>query len=139
MMLNLARIAVTLALALLLAPASAQQLCEGYGPQTPRDIASPAGANTHTIRFAPEPGQMNLCNLHAHVNAEHKGPGFSVSGGPGDHGGWKCNETASLSAAELAAPAGEAAFKGAKPGDSLEVHWVYSTCDVGRIVRERST
>lgn len=130
-MYNLARIAAGFVLTLLAAPVLAQELCEGYGPQTPRDIGSPAGDNTQAISFAPAANLMNLCNLHSHVNAEHKGPGFSISGGTGEHGGWKCNETASLSAAELAAPDGAAAFEGAKPGDSLEVHWVYSTCNVG--------
>lgn len=112
-------------------PASAQDLCKGYGPQTPRDISSPAGANPRVFNFAPAASRMNLCNIHTHTNAEHKGPGFSMSGGTGEHGGWKCNETDSLTEAELAHPAGgEGAFHGIKPGDTIEVHWVYSTCDV---------
>lgn len=110
--------------------ASAQELCRGYGPQAPRDISSQAGANARIFLAAPPASRMNLCNIHSHVNAEHKGPGFSVSAGSGDHGGWKCNETDSMTEAELAVPSGNAAFKGAKPGDTLEVHWVYSTCDV---------
>ena len=112
-------------------PASAQDLCKGYGPQTPRDISSPAGANPRVFNFAPAASRMNLCNIHTHTNAEHKGPGFSMSGGTGEHGGWKCNETDSLTEAELAHPAGgEGAFHGIEPGDTIEVHWVYSTCDV---------
>lgn len=111
-------------------PVASQDLCTGYGPQTPRDISSPAGANSRLFTSAPAASRMNLCNLHTHTNAEHKGPGFSVSAGRGEHGGWKCNETASLTEAELAAPEGDAAFKGVKPGDTIEVHWVYSSCDV---------
>ena len=89
------------------------------------------GANVQAINFAPAASRMNLCNIHTHTNAEHKGPGFSVSGGAGEHGGWKCNETDSLTEAELTDPAdGEGAFHGIKPGDTIEVHWVYSTCDV---------
>jgi len=112
-------------------PVASQDLCTGYGPQTPRDISSPAGANSRLFTSAPAASRMNLCNLHTHTNAEHKGPGFSVSAGGGEHGGWKCNETASLTEAELAAPLHSgAAFKGVKPGDTIEVHWVYSSCDV---------
>ena len=72
----------TLAVAVALStahPASAQEPCQGYGPQTPRDISSPAGTNSRTFTFAPAAGDMNLCNIHTHTNAEHKGPGFSVS------------------------------------------------------------
>jgi hypothetical protein len=79
-------------------PALAGEICNGYGPQTPRDIAGKAGSNPRVFALAPAVGEMNLCNIHMHVNAEHKGPGFSVSGGPGEHGGWKCNGTESLAA-----------------------------------------
>ena len=111
-------------------PVASQNLCTGYGPQAPRDISSHAGTNARLFTPAPAASRMNLCDIHMHTNAEHKGPGFSVSAGGGEHGGWKCNETASLTAAELAAPEGDAALKGVKPGDTLEVHWVYSSCDV---------
>ncbi|SPJ26955.1 delta-class carbonic anhydrase [Falsiruegeria mediterranea] len=114
-----------------LIPAAAQaQMCQGFGPQTPRDIALAAGANSVTFPRAPEANQMNLCDIHTHTNAEHKGPGFSVSGGTGEHGGWKCNQTDSLTEAELSMPDGSEAFHGVKPGDTIEVHWVYTTCDV---------
>ncbi len=74
---------------------------------------------------------MNLCNIRTHTHAEHKGPGFSVSAGGGAHGGWKCNETVDLSKAELEDPShGHGAMHGVKPGDRIEVHWVYSSCDV---------
>lgn len=112
-------------------PAFSQALCQGYGPQTPRDISNPAGENTRLFSLAPPADQMNLCNIHTHTNAEHKGPGFSVSAGTGEHGGWRCNETDALTADELAEPAHDSGdFHGIKPGDSIEVHWVYTTCDV---------
>ena len=111
-------------------PLASQELCTGYGPQTPRDISSPAGANARLFAAAPAASRMNLCNLHTHTNAEHKGPGFAVSAGGGVHGGWKCNETDTLTDAELAEPDGPAAFEGVKPGDTIEVHWVYSSCAV---------
>lgn len=112
-------------------PSLGQDLCEGYGPQTPRDISSATGTNSRVFTLAPAPSQLNLCNIHTHTNAEHKGPGFEIFAGPGNHGGYKCNETASLSEAELKDPAGgQGAFKGAKPGDTIEVHWVFTSCDV---------
>ncbi|MEO1470855.1 MAG: delta-class carbonic anhydrase [Pseudomonadota bacterium] len=105
-------------------------ICEGFGPQTPRDISKTAGANPKLFAFAPESEAMNLCNIHGHVNAEHKGPGFSIFAGATDDGGYACNLSTDLTAAERAPFTGEASFAGLVPGDSFEVHWVYTTCDV---------
>lgn len=58
---------------------------------------------------------------------EHKGPGFSIFAGKGKHGGYQCNDSAKLSAAELKAPA-KPVCKGVKPGDTIEVHWVHTSC-----------
>ena len=69
---------------------------------------------------------MNLCNIHTHTNAEHKGPGFSVFVSDADDGGYACNESADLSEAELAAAPG--AYGGVSPGDTIEVHWVHTSC-----------
>lgn len=126
------RIVVVTSLALgILTAASAQELCQGFGPQTPRDISKTEGSNQRIFTLAPAARQMNLCNIHTHTNAEHKGPGFSVSAGAGEHGGYQCNETASLTAAELEDPAnGQGAFGGVKPGDTIEVHWVHTSCDI---------
>ena len=103
-----------------------EELCVDMGPQTPRDIASLAGLNTVTFPFAPPAGEMNLCNIHTHTNAEHKGPGFSVFVSDAEDGGYACNETSELSEADLA-PA-EGAYEGVAPGDTIEVHWVHTTC-----------
>lgn len=112
-------------------PAVAQALCSGFGPQTPRDISRAAGANQQSWPLAPPAAQMNLCNIHTHTNAEHKGPGFSLFAGATEHGGYQCNDTNTLTPAELTDPAnGHGAFHGVKPGDTIEVHWVYSSCDV---------
>ncbi|KAA5606741.1 cadmium carbonic anhydrase [Roseospira marina] len=112
-------------------PAAADSLCQGFGPQTPRDIASTAGTNPRVFPVAPPASEMTLCNIHFHVNAEHKGPGFSISAGDGEHGGFQCNETGSLTGAELSAPEhGSSECHGVKPGDTIEVHWVHTTCDV---------
>ena len=109
---------------------NAQAICQGFGPQTPRDITQTAGTNPRLFNLAPPASEMNLCNIHSHTNAEHKGPGFSVSAGGGEWGGWKCNETENLTEAELAMPEGEAAYGKVKPGDTIEVHWVHSSCDI---------
>jgi len=103
------------------------ELCVGMGPQTPRDISNTAGLNTVTFQTAPPASSMNLCNIHTHTNAEHKGPGFSVFVDASDNGGYACNATADLTDAELL-PA-EGAYKGVVPGQTIEVHWVHTTCD----------
>lgn len=49
-------------------------LCQMFGPQSPRDIMQTEGTNPIVFSFAPPPAAMNLCNVHFHLNAEHKGP-----------------------------------------------------------------
>lgn len=111
-------------------PASqSAELCTNFGPQTPRDIASLAGKNPQQFAIARPAKQLNLCNIHFHTNAEHKGPGFSVSAGSGKFGGYKCNGTSKLTPAELKAPK-DKVCKGLKPGDTVEFHWVHSSCSV---------
>jgi hypothetical protein len=106
--------------------------CVGYGPQTPRDIDNRIGENERLFSLAPGYEDMNLCNIHFHVNAEHKAKAFSIYAGEGEHGhggGYQCNDGKSLSVEELKAPA-KNNCAGVKPGDTIEVHWVYSSCDV---------
>lgn len=106
--------------------------CEAYGPQTPRDIDSKHGKNPVTFTMAPAADEMNLCNIHFHNNAEHKAKAFSIYAGEGEHGhggGYMCGMSKSLSVAEMKAPAGKIC-KGLKPGDTIEVHWVHTSCDV---------
>jgi len=110
---------------------AAAGICTGYGPQTPRDISSATGSNPVAFKFAPASADMNLCNIHFHTQAEHKGPGFSIFAGASKHGGYQCNGSGDLTSAELAAAsAGASACGDVKPGDTVEVHWVYSSCDV---------
>jgi len=110
---------------------SKTDLCVTMGPQTPRDIASVSGKNLLEFAMAPASSELNLCNIHTHTNAEHKGPGFSVFVNDTDSGGYACNDTSSLTAAELEDPyEGKGAFKGVKPGDTIEVHWVHTSCDI---------
>ncbi len=107
--------------------------CEGFGPQTPRDIDNLAGENKRLFALAPSSDKMNLCNIHFHNNAEHKAKDFSIYAGEGDHGhggGYQCLISKELSAAELAPMEGKNNCAGIEPGDTIEVHWVHSSCDV---------
>ena len=111
--------------------ASKTDLCTDMGPQTPRDISSMTGKNLMDFAMAPASTEMNLCNIHTHTNAEHKGPGFSVFVNDSDNGGYACNDAKDLTAAELKDPMdGKGAYKGVKPGDTIEVHWVHTSCDI---------
>lgn len=113
------------------------EACKGFGPQTPRDIDSLNGDNKRIFSLAPPSSEMNLCNIHFHENAEHKAKDFSIYAGDGDgHGydsGYQCAISKELSDAELA-PTKEAVCKGKhgdlQPGDTIEVHWVHTSCDV---------
>lgn len=119
--------------------AQSPPVCQSYGPQAPRDITQKGGTNPVQFPLAPAASSMNLCNIHFHKNAEHKGPGFAKAAGKGEahgpghgHGGgagFQCNTAGALSAAELTAPA-TPVCKDLKPGDTIEVHWVYSSCAV---------
>lgn len=109
------------------ASSEALGLCLAAGPQTPRDISSKVGLNTVTFPVAPAASEMNLCNIHTHTNAEHKGPGYSVFVDATDNGGYACNATSDLTAAELAPSSG--AYQGVQPGQTIEVHWVHTSCD----------
>jgi len=111
-------------------------VCEGFGPQTPRDIDSKKGDNEVTFAFAPAADDMNLCNIHFHENAEHKAKDFSIYAGDGHEGygsGYQCNMSNQLSNAELAWQ-GDGVCSNShgdlKPGDTIEVHWVHSSCDI---------
>jgi len=106
--------------------------CEGFGPQTPRDIDHVKGSNPQTFSIAPKSKAMNLCNIHFHNNAEHKAKDFAIYAGKGDHGhggGYQCKASKSLSRSELKKPA-KNICKGLKPGDTIEVHWVHSSCQI---------
>ena len=114
-----------------LSKSDSRDLCLDAGPQTPRDISISMGQNTKLFELAPPATELSLCNIHTHTNAEHKGPGFSVFVGDGVDGGYACNDASSLTAEELLDPKKHgAAFKGVKPGNTIEVHWVHTSCDV---------
>ncbi len=110
--------------------------CESFGPQTPRDIDSVEGENSITFPLAPLASSMSLCNIHFHQNAEHKANDFSIYAGEGHDGygsGYQCSMSSSLSKAELTPTQGKICsgeHGDLQPGDTIEVHWVHSTCDV---------
>jgi hypothetical protein len=105
------------------------------GPQSPRDLTSQAGANARVFGSAPAFTLMNLCNIHFHENAEHRGGEFTTYAGNGDgHGygtGYRYDGT--LSEAELAPLAeaiGESEHGDLQSGDTIEIHFVFSSADV---------
>jgi len=107
-------------------------LCTGFGPQTPRDIDAKAGGNARVFTPAPAPEQMNLCNIHFHKHAEHRAAAYSVAAPAGPDGavaGYMCNGHADLSKRQLRAPKVNHC-QDVQPGDTIEVHWVYTSCDV---------
>ncbi|GAA0339902.1 hypothetical protein GCM10009092_00490 [Bowmanella denitrificans] len=104
------------------------EYCQGFGPQAPRDIDQLAGENQRVFSLAPPSTQMNLCNIHFHAQAEHKAAAFSKLIGEGEHAGYQCDIATNLTAAELAPPKVNHC-KGLKPGDTVEVHWVHSSCN----------
>lgn len=107
----------------------------GFGPQSPRDIDASDGANARTFEEAPMPDEMSLCNIHFHESAEHRGGEFTTYRGNGDGRGTATGFVYSgeLDDAELAPldePIGSGAYGDLLPGDTIEVHYVYSTAQV---------
>ncbi len=108
---------------------------KGFGPQAPRDIDSKEGRNPVIFSAAPDYHQMNLCNIHFHKNAEHKGGEFTTYAGNGDgHGylsGYKYN--GKLTRRELRPTKHEicpSPHGSLYPGDTIEVHYVHTTAQV---------
>lgn len=105
---------------------------KGYGPQSPRDINVKTGSDLRLFALAPSYEQMNLCNIHMHLNAEHKGGEFTTYAGNGDGkgmgSGYKYN--GKLSKAELT-PVKEPICAGEHgslhSGDTVELHYVHTS------------
>jgi len=107
----------------------------GFGPQSPRDLTSAEGANARFSGTAPSHTMMNLCNIHFHENAEHRGGDFTVYAGNGDGKGTGTGFKfdGALSEAELApiaAPIGAGKYGDLAPGDTIEIHFVHSSAQV---------
>lgn len=108
---------------------------KGFGPQSPRDIDSIKGKNRTEFSTAPHSDEMNLCNIHFHKNAEHKGGEFTQYAGNGDGYGFFTGYqyNGRLSSTELASLENEicpSKHGGLLPGDTIEVHYVHSTAQI---------
>ncbi|HRH76143.1 MAG TPA: delta-class carbonic anhydrase [Cellvibrionaceae bacterium] len=108
---------------------------KGAGPQSPRDINSTAGTNPIVFSPAPAASNLNLCNIHFHQFAEHKGGEFNTYAGNGDGQGHESGYRYSgqLSKKELAHVKHKicASEHGSlNPGDTIEVHYVHSSAQV---------
>lgn len=114
---------------------AAQTQGAGYGPQSPRDLRVSEGRNPRSFSPAPLHSFMNLCNIHFHKNAEHRGGEFTSFAGPGDGSGFGTGYQYSgrLSEPELrpvTRQIGKREHGYLKPGDTIEVHFVFSTANV---------
>lgn len=108
---------------------------KGFGPQSPRDIDANTGSNNIAFNAAPAYTQMNLCNIHFHKNAEHKGGEFTKYAGNGDGHGYLSGYQYSgvLTKAELNTTDHEICpsdHGSLYPGDTIEVHYVHSSAQV---------
>lgn len=105
------------------------------GPQSPRDIDSFAGENQVVFPVAPAYTSMNLCNIHFHKNAEHKGGEFTKYAGNGDGEGAGTGflYSGNLTDAEVAPLNREICpgeYGNLYPGDTIEAHYVFSSGQV---------
>ena len=103
------------------------------GPQAPRDIDSGWGTNKTLFKTANNIEKMNLCDIHYHWNTEHKSAAYSTFIGieGSEHSGWAIVAPASTNPAERAEKdiGGEHPI-GVMVGDTIEVHFVHTSCDV---------
>lgn len=105
---------------------------KGFGPQSPRDIDADEGRNQRAFGEAPDVTEMTLCDIHLHESAEHKGGEFTTFAGNGDGRGYGTGfkYDGELTEAELApvdGKIGESEHGDLVPGDTIEIHFVYST------------
>ena len=108
---------------------------KGFGPQSPRNIDSRTGNNRVVFAAAPAYSEMNLCNIHFHKNAEHAGGEFTKFAGNGDGDGdlsgyLYSGRLTKLESAPVDYEACPSEHGGLYPGDTIEVHYVYSTAEV---------
>ena len=109
---------------------------KGFGPQSPRDIDDIYGESAIAFTAQLPATEMNLCNIHFHKNAEHKGGEFTEYAGNGDGHGYSSGykySGAALSEAELAETAeeiGASDHGSVHSGDTIEVHYVHTTANV---------
>jgi hypothetical protein len=107
----------------------------GIGPQSPRDLTKiVAGTNPVTFAKAPSADKMHLCNVHFHQYAEHRGTAFSKEAGKGENKGFYCDKNTAKPKegghGSACKPKGKGHGTALAVGDTIEVHWVFTTCDV---------
>ena len=107
-------------------PAPLVAPCAKAGPQAPRDIDETSGENPVRFAEATPAVARRLCDIHFHKNAEHRARAYDT---PADDGaaGFVCTEWTRDRHAGETAPHG---CEGVELGDTIEVHWVYTTCNV---------
>lgn len=108
---------------------------KGFGPQSPRDIDAASGENTLVFTKAPPYQNMNLCNIHFHKNAEHKGGEFTRYAGNGDGHGFKTGfqYAGKLNKKESKPVKSEVCASGhgsLQAGDTIELHYVHTTAKI---------
>jgi len=108
---------------------------KGFGPQSPRDIDQAAGENTLYFSAAPAYQDMNLCNIHFHKNAEHRGGEFTVYAGNGDGKGYQsgykyAGELTKGELEPLKSPVCPSKHGGLQSGDTIELHYVHSSAQI---------
>lgn len=104
---------------------------KGFGPQSPRDIDSVNGRNKVVFGNAPPATEMNLCNIHFHKNAEHRGgeftayatgsKGFVLSDSP---------DAVNKGTGPVFQEVCPGEYGGLLPGDTIEVHYVHTSATV---------
>ncbi|MBD3584948.1 hypothetical protein HHX48_04250 [Salinimonas sp. HHU 13199] len=102
-----------------------------YGPQSPRNIDQLYGSNKRVFSAAPNRTSMNLCNIHFHASAEHQGGEFTTPAGDRWQDGF--GYSGSLTDSQLkpfTQNVCPVSGKSLKPGDTIELHYVYSTANV---------
>ncbi|MCP3935593.1 MAG: hypothetical protein GY708_09515 [Actinomycetia bacterium] len=101
------------------------------GPQAPRDIESGEGTNQVAFEAAPAYTDMNLCNIHFHEGAEHKGGDYTTFAGNGDGDGYGTGylydgDLTDAEAANYDGEVGKTDHGDLVPGDTIEIHYVHS-------------
>jgi hypothetical protein len=114
---------------------AANTIEEGFGPLSPRDIDKAGGANGRDFEAAPNYRDMNLCNIHIHGAAAHKGSEFTTYAGNGDGRGYGTGflYSGTLTESELADVGiriGKTEQGALTSGDTIEVHYVHNTAKV---------
>ncbi|MFK8013384.1 MAG: delta-class carbonic anhydrase [Marinicellaceae bacterium] len=108
---------------------------KGFGPQSPRNIDSRTGNNNIAFMKSPKYQDMNLCNIHFHQNAEHKGGEFTTYAGDGNlkgmNTGFKYDGKLTMAEKKpVNAKVCDGKYGSLNSGDTIEVHYVHTSAQV---------